>query len=66
MIRDTPLNMIHIDNMRTVTQAGGIILPAIPSFYSKPKTIEEVADTVVHRIMDMMGLSPQTYRWGGE
>ena len=64
MIRDTPLNLIHIDNMRTVTQAGGVILPAIPSFYSKPQTIDEVVDTVVHRIMDMMGLELQTYRWG--
>lgn len=64
MVRDTPLNLIHIDNMKTVTMAGGIILPAIPSFYSKPKTIEEVVDTVVHRAMDMMGLEPKTYRWG--
>lgn len=64
MIRDTPLNLIHIDNMRTVTQAGGIILPAIPSFYSHPKTPEEIADTVVHRILDLMEIYPTTYRWG--
>ncbi len=64
MVRDTPLNLIHIENMRKVTQAGGIMLPAIPSFYSKPSSIEEVVDTVVHRVLDQMGLDPKTYRWG--
>ncbi|MEO0898923.1 MAG: flavin prenyltransferase UbiX [Bacteroidota bacterium] len=64
MVRDTPFNLIHIENMRKVTQAGGIILPAIPSFYSKPQTIEEVIDTVVHRALDQIGLNPKTYRWG--
>ncbi|MCL4166390.1 UNVERIFIED_CONTAM: hypothetical protein GTU68_065552 [Idotea baltica] len=64
MIRDTPLNLIHIENMKTLTLAGGVILPAIPSFYSRPTTIEEVVDTVTHRILDMMGLEPKTYRWG--
>jgi len=66
VVRDTPLNLIHIDNMRTVTQAGGIILPAVPSFYSKPKTIEEVVDTVVHRVVDLVGLDARSYRWGEE
>ncbi len=64
VVRDTPLNLIHINNMLTVTQAGGIILPAVPSFYSKPKTIEEVVDTVTHRVVDLMGLNTHTYRWG--
>lgn len=66
MVRDTPLNLIHINNMKTVTEAGGIILPAIPSFYSKPKSTEEIVDTVVHRILDLMGIDPKTYRWGEE
>lgn len=61
--RDTPLSLIHINNMKTVTEAGGIILPASPSFYSKPKTIEELASTVADRIIDMMGLEHITYRW---
>lgn len=64
VVRDTPLNLIHIDNMRTVTVAGGVMLPAIPSFYSKPQTIEEVVDTVVHRVLDQLGLDPKGYRWG--
>ncbi|GAB4249830.1 MAG: flavin prenyltransferase UbiX [Saprospiraceae bacterium] len=62
--RDTPLNLIHINNMKTVTEAGGIILPATPSFYSRPKTIEELALTVVDRILDICGFELETYRWG--
>lgn len=61
--RDTPLSLIHINNMRTITEAGGIILPASPSFYSKPKTFEELAATVVDRIIDLMGLEQESYRW---
>lgn len=61
--RDTPLNLIHLRNMQTVTEAGGIICPAVPSFYSRPKTIEEVAMTVVNRIIDLIGLEQETYRW---
>jgi len=63
--RDTPLNLIHIRNMQTVTEAGGIICPAIPSYYSKPQTIEELAMTVVNRIIDLIGLENQSYRWEG-
>ena len=63
--RETPYNLIHIRNMETITLAGGIICPATPSFYSKPKTIEEVARTVVDRIIDLAGLKlKNTYRWG--
>jgi len=61
--RDTPLNLIHIRNMQTITEAGGIICPAVPSFYSLPKTIEEVAMTVVNRVIDLIGLEQDTYRW---
>lgn len=61
--RDTPLNLIHIRNMATITEAGGIICPAVPSFYSKPKSIQEAAMTVVNRIIDLMGLDNDSYRW---
>ncbi len=61
--RDTPLNLIHINNMKAVTEAGGIVCPAVPSYYSKPKTIEEVASTVVDRIIDLMRLDQASYRW---
>ena len=64
VVRDTPYNLIHIRNMETITLAGGIICPATPSFYSKPKTIEEVAATVVDRVLDLAGFNISTYRWG--
>jgi len=62
--RETPLNAIHLQNMLTVTQAGGIVCPASPSFYSVPQTIEEVAATVVDRVLDLAGLQVQSFRWG--
>jgi flavin prenyltransferase len=62
--RETPYNAIHLQNMLTITQAGGIICPATPSFYSQPKTIEQVADTVVDRVLDLAGLKIESFRWG--
>lgn len=64
VIRETPYNLIHINNMKTVTEAGGIICPATPSFYSLPQTIEEVAETVVNRVLDLAGFKNDSYRWG--
>jgi 4-hydroxy-3-polyprenylbenzoate decarboxylase len=64
VVRDTPYNLIHIRNMETITLAGGIICPATPSFYSKPTTIEAVANTVVDRVLDLAGLDISTFRWG--
>jgi flavin prenyltransferase len=66
VVRDTPYNLIHIRNMETVTLAGGIICPATPSFYSKPATIEAVANTVVDRVLDLAGINISTFRWGKE
>lgn len=62
--RDTPLSLIHINNMKTVTEAGGIICPASPSFYSNPKTFDELAATVIDRVIDLSGLDQKTFRWG--
>jgi 4-hydroxy-3-polyprenylbenzoate decarboxylase len=62
--RETPYNLIHIKNMETITLAGGIICPATPSFYSQPKTIEEVASTVVDRVLDLAGFEINSFRWG--
>lgn len=54
--RDTPFSLIHIENMRLLSLAGVTIIPAIPSFYSHPKTLEEVAATVTSRILDHIGI----------
>jgi 4-hydroxy-3-polyprenylbenzoate decarboxylase len=64
VIRDTPYNLVHIRNMETITLAGGIIAPATPSFYSNPTTLEQVAATVIDRVLDLAGLEIKTYRWG--
>jgi 4-hydroxy-3-polyprenylbenzoate decarboxylase len=65
VIRDTPYNLIHINNMKTLTEAGAIICPATPSFYSKPQNFEQLAATVVDRVLDLTGLSSdKVYRWG--
>lgn len=61
--RDTPLNLIQINNMKMVTEAGGIICPASPSFYSKPAGFEQLAATVVDRAIDLVGLYQNSYRW---
>ena len=66
VVRDTPYNLIHIKNMEAITLAGGIICPATPSFYSKPTSVEEVASTVVNRVLDLAGLETNSYRWGTE
>jgi 4-hydroxy-3-polyprenylbenzoate decarboxylase len=66
VVRDTPFSLIHINNMKTVTEAGGIICPANPSYYSLPKSIEDVAQTVVSRVIDLVGLEQSSYRWNEE
>ena len=65
VVRETPYNLIHIKNMETITLAGGIICPASPSFYSKPKTIEDAASTVVDRVINLAGLKIDSYSWPG-
>ena len=64
LIRETPLNLIHINNMKTITEAGGIIFPASPSFYSKPENIKELVTTVTDRVLTMAGFDLNTYQWG--
>lgn len=62
--RETPYSLVHIRNMETITLAGGIICPATPSFYSNPTSIEELAMTVVDRVLDLAGFDVKSYRWG--
>ena len=62
--RETPWNLIHARNVCTLMEAGALVMPASPGFYSRPKTIAEVADTVVDRILDQLGLPADgTFRW---
>src|ERR1700720_885092 len=62
--RETPWNLIHARNVVTLLEAGAIVLPAIPSFYSRPGSVTAVVDTVVWRILDQIGLpNPRAYRW---
>ena len=64
--REMPYNLIHLRNMVTLTEAGAIVLPAAPSFYSLPSTIEDLVDTVVNRVLDLMLIKNYSYRWGKE
>lgn len=64
VIRDTPYNLIHINNMKLITEAGGIICPATPSFYSKPKNFEELASTVIDRALHLAGFELKSFKWG--
>jgi 4-hydroxy-3-polyprenylbenzoate decarboxylase len=65
--RETPWNLIQARNVVTLLEAGAIVLPAIPSFYSMPKNVNDIVDTVVWRILDQLGLpTPQAFRWQNE
>lgn len=62
--RETPWNLIHARNICTLLEAGALVMPASPGFYSRPTTVEQVADTIVDRILDQLGLPvPGTFRW---
>jgi 4-hydroxy-3-polyprenylbenzoate decarboxylase len=64
--RETPYSLIHIKNMETLTLAGAIICPASPSFYSNPKSIDDLVMTVVDRIIDLAGFENNGFRWMGK
>ncbi len=63
VVRETPYNLIQLRNMTAITEAGGIVCPATPSFYSNPQTIEDVAYTVVYRVLKLTGLNIDGYKW---
>jgi len=64
VVRETPLNLIHINNMKVVIESGGIICPATPSFYSNPTTIEDLAKTVTDRVLSLLYLENNSFEWG--
>jgi 4-hydroxy-3-polyprenylbenzoate decarboxylase len=66
MVREAPLNLAHLRSMISVTEMGGVIFPPTPSFYHHPKTLAEMVDNTVSRVIDLLGL-PQAHvpRWNG-
>ncbi len=63
--RETPLSLVHLENLTALARAGAVVLPAMPSFYGKPATLDDALDTVVGRVMDHLGLSHDLLRrWG--
>ncbi|MGV6825741.1 MAG: flavin prenyltransferase UbiX [bacterium] len=67
VVRETPLSAIHLENMLRVTNAGGVIMPANPGFYTNPEKIEDLVDFMVARVLDHLGVDHQLIpRWGEE
>jgi flavin prenyltransferase len=61
--RETPLSLIHINNLKILAENGATICPATPSFYSHPVTINDVVNTVIVRVLDLCGFETDAYRW---
>lgn len=65
--RETPLSLIHLEQMTTVTRAGAVVLPAMPGWYHRPKSLDDLIDFVVGRICDQLGVANDLIRrWGGD
>jgi flavin prenyltransferase len=65
VVRETPLSLLHLENLTAVARAGAIVLPAVPSFYTRPDSVEAVVDTVVARVLDQLGIAASVApRWG--
>ena len=62
--REMPYSLIHLNNMKLLTEAGAIICPASPSFYNKPQTIDELVMTVIDRVLKLAGFEFTSFRWG--
>lgn len=67
LTRETPLNLAHIDNMRKVTEMGGVIFPPVPAFYNRPESLDDLVTHTVGRALDMFGIDVKNMpRWGEE
>ncbi|MCO5995510.1 UbiX family flavin prenyltransferase [Actinoallomurus rhizosphaericola] len=66
-LRETPLNLAHLRNMVSVTEAGAIVFPMIPTYYNAPETLAELQDEFAERVLQLLGLQrTDRYRWDGE
>ena len=66
MVRETPFNLAHLRNMTAVTEMGGVVFPPLPAFYNKPKSIAEMVDDTVERVIDLLGVAGAApRRWNG-
>lgn len=66
MVRETPLHLTHLDNMRKVTEMGGIIFPPVPALYHQPKTVDDIITHSVSRALDLFDLNIDIARWQGK
>ena len=66
VVRETPYSLIHLRNMTTLTEAGAVILPASPSFYSRAENIEQLTMSVTERIVSHLGVELPHYQWSGK
>jgi 4-hydroxy-3-polyprenylbenzoate decarboxylase len=66
VVRETPYSLVHLRNMTTLTEAGAVILPATPSFYSLPQDVEAVCRTVTDHIVALLGIQSERYEWGAK
>ena len=66
VVREAPLSLIHLENMVAVTRAGAVVLPAMPAFYNRPKTVEALVDQMVGKALDLLGVEHGlSKRWEG-
>lgn len=66
LARETPLSLIHLENMTKLTRAGAIIMPPVPALYSAPSSVQEIIDQTADRVLDLFDISsPAAYRWKG-
>ena len=66
MVRETPFNLAHLRNMTAVTEMGGVVFPPLPAFYHHPKTINDLVEDTVERVLGLLGIAAATPKaWGG-
>ena len=64
--RETPLSLIHLRNLTALTEAGAIVVPAMPAFYQRPETVDDLVNFVVGKVLDQLGVQHELFRRWGE